>query len=60
MLMTIAMTMTTMMMTMTMKTMIMTMTMTVVTLLSSFPSSPDPDLLTNLDPGSSQGRPVLV
>ena len=58
MLMTIAMTMTMMIMTMTMRRMILTMT--VVTLLSSFPSSPDPDLLTNLDPGSSQGRPALV
>ena len=58
MLMTIAMTMTMMIMTMTMRRMILTMT--VVTLLSSFPSSPDPDLLPTLDPGSSQGRLALV
>ena len=41
----------------------MTMTMTTMmmkTLLSRFPSSPDPDSLTDLDHDSSQGQPVSV
>ena len=42
-------------------TMTKTMTMTTMkTLLSRFPSSPDPDSLSDLDHDSSQVQPVLV